>query len=210
MGNKDQQKTAYGLLAVVWAIVAAAKIFATQQFFQHVFATAPSAGFLSLQKLAGFSSLAPAVAAYTLAVHPLSCPPPPPHPPNAPLPVPTLPPSAPLNLPKLAGFSVPLAPFVRGPPSLSYLLSPCIIFPYPYCPTLCLPFIRSPLHASHPPTLQHIRPIQLAFYLNFQLGVTMFHRFKLNLYTHTVAWCIERIATSVSMSLRLTHTRFVS
>ncbi|KAL3141424.1 hypothetical protein ABBQ32_004993 [Trebouxia sp. C0010 RCD-2024] len=67
LANKDQQKTAYGLLAVVWGIVAAAKIFATQQFFQHVFAAAPSAGLLGLQKLAGFSSLAPAVAAYTLA-----------------------------------------------------------------------------------------------------------------------------------------------
>jgi len=69
LASKDSQKTAYGLLAVVWGFVAAAKIFATQQFFQHVFGTAASAsaGLLSLQRLAGFSSLAPAVAAYTLA-----------------------------------------------------------------------------------------------------------------------------------------------
>ena len=75
LGNKDQQKTAYGLLAVIWGIVAAAKIFATEQFIGHVFNLTAGQGLLGLQRLAGFSSLAPAVAAYTLAVgssHPIS------------------------------------------------------------------------------------------------------------------------------------------
>ena len=69
LGDKDQQKTAYGLLAVVWGAIAFTKIFATQMFFDHVFATTdPHVGLLGLTKLAGFSSLAPAVAAYTLVV----------------------------------------------------------------------------------------------------------------------------------------------
>lgn len=75
MGNKDQQKTAYGLLAVIWGITAAAKIFATEQFIGHVFGLTAGQGLLGLQRLAGFSSLAPAVAAYTLAVRPSSRPP---------------------------------------------------------------------------------------------------------------------------------------
>lgn len=69
LGTADQQKTAYGILAIVWGAIAAAKIIATQQFFDHVFGAAvtnPHVGLLGLQRLAGFSSLAPAVAAYTL------------------------------------------------------------------------------------------------------------------------------------------------
>ena len=77
LGNRDQQKTAYGLLAVTWGIVAAAKIFATEQFVGHVFGLTAGQGLLGLQRLAGFSSLAPAVAAYTLAVAPSYLPPPP-------------------------------------------------------------------------------------------------------------------------------------
>lgn len=70
LGDKDQQKTAYGLMAVVWGAIAFTKIFATQMFFDHVFASTvnPHVGLLGLTKLAGFSSLAPAVAAYTLLV----------------------------------------------------------------------------------------------------------------------------------------------
>jgi len=75
LDDKDQHKTAYGILAVVWGTIAAAKLFATRQFFDYVFGhavTNPHVGFLGLQRLAGFSTLAPAVAAYTLAVR-LSC-----------------------------------------------------------------------------------------------------------------------------------------
>ena len=69
LGTKDQQRTVYGLLAVVWGAIAAAKILATEQFFEHVFAIAnPAAGLLGLQRLSGFSALAPAIAAYTLVV----------------------------------------------------------------------------------------------------------------------------------------------
>lgn len=69
LAEKDQQKAAYGLLTVAWAAVAVAKLFTTQQFFQYVFDIAhPHVGLLGLQRLAGFSSLAPAVAAYTLVV----------------------------------------------------------------------------------------------------------------------------------------------
>lgn len=69
LASKDQQKTVYGLLAVVWGAIAAAKILATQQFFEHVFGTASAhVGLFGLQRLSGFSALAPAVAAYTLAV----------------------------------------------------------------------------------------------------------------------------------------------
>ncbi|KAL3149741.1 hypothetical protein ABBQ38_013567, partial [Trebouxia sp. C0009 RCD-2024] len=68
LASKDQQKTVYGLLAVVWGAIAAAKILATQQFFEHVFGTASAhVGLFGLQRLSGFSALAPAVAAYTLA-----------------------------------------------------------------------------------------------------------------------------------------------
>lgn len=69
LASKDQQKTVYGLLAVVWGAIAAAKILATQQFFEHVFGTASAhVGLFGLQRLSGFSALAPAVAAYTLVV----------------------------------------------------------------------------------------------------------------------------------------------
>lgn len=70
LADQDQQKTVYGILAVVWGTIAAAKLFATRQFFDYVFGhavTNPHVGFLGLQRLAGFSTLAPAVAAYTLA-----------------------------------------------------------------------------------------------------------------------------------------------
>ncbi|DBA92234.1 TPA: hypothetical protein ACH3X1_015941 [Trebouxia sp. C0004] len=70
LGDQDQQKTVYGILAVVWGTIAAAKLFATRQFFDYVFGhavTNPHVGLLGLQRLAGFSTLAPAVAAYTLA-----------------------------------------------------------------------------------------------------------------------------------------------
>ncbi|DBA86528.1 TPA: hypothetical protein ACH3X2_005503 [Trebouxia sp. C0005] len=68
LAHKGQQKTAYGLLTAAWAAVAIAKLFFTQQFFSYVFdITNPHVGLLGLQRLAGFSSLAPAVAAYTLA-----------------------------------------------------------------------------------------------------------------------------------------------
>ncbi len=72
LGSQDQQKTVYGILAVIWGTIAAAKLFATRQFFDYVFGhaiTNPHVGFLGLQRLAGFSTLAPAVAAYTLAVN---------------------------------------------------------------------------------------------------------------------------------------------
>ena len=69
LATKDQQKTVYGLLAVVWGAIAAAKILATQAFFEHVFGTASAhVGLFGLQRLSGFSALAPAVAAYTMAV----------------------------------------------------------------------------------------------------------------------------------------------
>jgi len=71
LAHKGQQETAYGLLTAAWAAVAIAKLFFTQQFFSYVFdITHPHVGLLGLQRLAGFSSLAPAVAAYTLAVSP--------------------------------------------------------------------------------------------------------------------------------------------
>ena len=71
LAHKGQQETAYGLLTAAWAAVAIAKLFFTQQFFSYVFdITNPHVGLLGLQRLAGFSSLAPAVAAYTLAVSP--------------------------------------------------------------------------------------------------------------------------------------------
>ena len=73
LAHEGQQKTAYGLLTAAWAAVAIAKLFFTQQFFSYVFdITHPHVGLLGLQRLAGFSSLAPAVAAYTLAVSPSS------------------------------------------------------------------------------------------------------------------------------------------
>ena len=69
LGTKDQQRAVYGLLAVLWGAIAAAKILATEQFFDHVFNIAdPAAGLLGLQRLSGFSALAPAIAAYTLVV----------------------------------------------------------------------------------------------------------------------------------------------
>ena len=70
LADKGSQKIAYGLLTVAWLIVAATKIFFTQQFFQYAFDITPpfGAGLLGLQRLAGFSSLAPAVASYTLVV----------------------------------------------------------------------------------------------------------------------------------------------
>lgn len=68
LAHKGQQETAYGLLTAAWAAVAITKLFFTQQFFSYVFdITSPHVGLLGLQRLAGFSSLAPAVAAYTLA-----------------------------------------------------------------------------------------------------------------------------------------------
>ena len=71
LAHKGQQETAYGLLTAAWAAVAITKLFFTQQFFSYVFdITSPHVGLLGLQRLAGFSSLAPAVAAYTLAVSP--------------------------------------------------------------------------------------------------------------------------------------------
>ena len=69
LGTKDQQRAVYGLLAVLWGAIAAAKILATEQFFDHVFGIAnPATGLLGLQRLSGFSALAPAIAAYTLVV----------------------------------------------------------------------------------------------------------------------------------------------
>lgn len=69
LGTRDQQRSAYGLLAVLWGAIAAAKILATEQFFEHVFGIAGAhVGELGLQRLSGFSALAPAVAAYTLVV----------------------------------------------------------------------------------------------------------------------------------------------
>lgn len=54
---------------MVWGAIAAAKILATEQFFNHVFGIAdPAVGLLGLQRLSGFSALAPAIAAYTLVV----------------------------------------------------------------------------------------------------------------------------------------------
>lgn len=59
----------YGLLAVLWGAIAAAKILATEQFFEHVFGVVNApVGLLGLQRLSGFSALAPAIAAYTLVV----------------------------------------------------------------------------------------------------------------------------------------------
>lgn len=67
LADKGQQKAAYGLLTVAWVAVAAAKLFFTHQFCSAVFDLGhPGIGIQGLQRLAGFSSLAPAVAAYTM------------------------------------------------------------------------------------------------------------------------------------------------
>ena len=69
MADKGQQKAAYTFLAIAWGAVAVFKLFATHQFTDFAFGIAsPGVGIQGLTRLAGFSSLAPAVAAYTLAV----------------------------------------------------------------------------------------------------------------------------------------------
>ena len=69
LADRGQQKAAYTFLAIAWGAVAVFKLFATHQFTDFAFGIAnPGTGIQGLTRLAGFSSLAPAAAAYTLAV----------------------------------------------------------------------------------------------------------------------------------------------